>query len=54
MKMTHTVRNDVAIGTLFGSLGLFIGSLAVLSSAPGHLYDAINIYNDDVSRRQGR
>jgi hypothetical protein len=50
----HTVRNEVADGTLIGSLGLLIGSLVFISTAPGHLYDAINIYNDDVSRRQGR
>ena len=50
----HGVRNDIATGTLLGSLGLLIGSLSVLSTAPGHLYDAVNIYNDNLREGQGR
>jgi hypothetical protein len=50
----HSVRNDVAAGSLIGSLGFLTGFLAVFSTAPGHLYDAINIYNDSVPRGADR
>jgi hypothetical protein len=50
----HPVRNDVAAGSLIGSLVFLTGFLAVFSTAPGHLYDAINIYNDSVPRGADR
>ena len=50
----HAVRNDVATGLVLGSLGFLIASLATMATAPGHLYDAINIYNDSVSDAQPR
>jgi hypothetical protein len=42
------------VSTLLGSFASFIGGLTVGVTSEGHLYDAINIYNDDVSRRQTR
>ena len=44
----HQTRNGVAIGLEVGWLVSWIASLATLSTGPGHLYDAINIYNDGV------
>ncbi len=50
----HAVRNGVATGLVLGSLGFLIASLATMAIAPGHLYDAINIYNDSVPAAQPR
>jgi hypothetical protein len=46
----HQTRNGVAIGLEVGYFVSLIASLVVLSTGPGHLYDAINIYNDGVPR----
>jgi hypothetical protein len=44
-------RNATAAGLALGSVVAAIVSVAVLAGARTHLYDAINIYNDDVARR---
>jgi hypothetical protein len=50
----HQTRNGVAIGLEVGWLVSWIASLATLSTGPGHLYDAINIYNDGVPGCPGK
>jgi hypothetical protein len=42
------------VSTLLGSCASLIGGVTVGATSESHLYDAINIYNDDVSRRQTR
>jgi hypothetical protein len=48
MKMIDPRRLAVAAVFTTVCFGCAIGSLATLATAPGHLYDAINIYNDNV------
>jgi hypothetical protein len=48
----HTGQRGAAIGIICVSELSLIGGLIAFSSTKPHLYDAINIYNDDVSRRR--
>jgi hypothetical protein len=50
----HQTRNGVAIGLEVGWLVSWIASLATLATGPGHLHDAMNIYNDGVSGCLGK
>ncbi len=47
-------RNATAAGLVLGSLVAAGVSAVVLATARTHLYDAINIYNDDVGLRSQR
>jgi hypothetical protein len=47
----HTGQKIAARGTAIVSVAAVMGSLFVFVFARSHLYDAINIYNDDVFRR---
>ena len=44
------VHRGVADGFLIAGLAAFLASPFVAATAPRHLYDAVNIYNDGVSR----
>ncbi len=46
----HDTRRDVAQGALVGGLALVVAAAVVIMTAPGHLYDAINIYNDEAAK----
>lgn len=44
----------VGVSTLLASCASLIGGLAVGASGEGHLYDAVNTYNDDVLESRTR
>jgi hypothetical protein len=46
----HGERRDIAAGFAVGALTAFAASLVPGVTAPGHLYDAVNIYNDGLAK----
>jgi len=45
----HENRRELGAGFGFAGLGLLTTSLVAAFTAPGHLYDAVNIYNDGLA-----
>jgi len=45
----HGDRRDVAAGFGIAGFAALAASLVPAITAPGHLYDAVNIYNDGIS-----
>ena len=47
----HGERGEVAAGFGIGGIAALFASLIPAATAPGHLYDAVNIYNDGVAKQ---
>jgi hypothetical protein len=47
----HSDRRDIAAGFTIAAFTAIAASLFPAFTAPGHLYDAVNIYNDDIAKQ---
>jgi hypothetical protein len=45
-------KNDTQLGLIIGSGVAFVTGIVLHLMSEGHLYDAANIYNDDMDRRE--
>ena len=45
----HENRRDMAFGFGFIGIATFIAGVITAATARGHLYDAVNIYNDGLA-----
>lgn len=44
-------RRDISAGFFTGAAAAFVASMIPAFTAPGHLYDAVNIYNDGLAKQ---
>ena len=47
----HNERREIAAGFGIAGIAALFASLVPAATAPGHLYDAVNIYNDGIAKQ---